>query len=199
MACPKMCLNIFFEIIYSLLDWGLRSRSVSDGGSVAKAREAKVSMIKLIHNIWIGFNTSCFRTPAPIKVITTATTLTVSWNWMNFLIESYIFLPHTQAETIDLKLSSRSIIEAAYLATSVPAIPIANPTSAYFKAGASFVPSPVTATTWPHSLSPVTSAYLCSGWDLAMTAIYLYISLNLFISLRVSSLIYTSLGLASEY
>jgi len=37
---------------------------------------------------------------------------------------------------------------------------MANPTSAFFKAGASFVPSPVTATTYPLSLSPVTKAYL---------------------------------------
>ena len=35
----------------------------------------------------------------------------------------------------------------APLATSVPVIPIENPTSAWVKAGASFVPSPVTATT----------------------------------------------------
>ena len=46
-----------------------------------------------------------------------------------------------------LKLSSNSMIAAASLATYVPAIPIANPTSAFFKAGASLVPSPVTATT----------------------------------------------------
>jgi hypothetical protein len=38
-------------------------------------------------------------------------------------------------------------MSAAYFATSVPVIPIAKPTSAFFKAGASFVPSPVTATT----------------------------------------------------
>jgi hypothetical protein len=38
-----------------------------------------------------------------------------------------MFLPHITALTILLKLSSRRIIAAAYLATSVPAIPIANP------------------------------------------------------------------------
>jgi hypothetical protein len=46
---------------------------------------------------------------------------------------------------------------------------MANPTSAFFKAGASFVPSPVTATTFPLYLNPVTSAYLSSGLDLART------------------------------
>lgn len=73
------------------------------------------------------------------------------------------------AFTIELKLSSSKIIAADYLATYVPAIPMANPTSAFFKAGASFVPSPVTATTSPLSLRPVTKAYLSSGLDLAKT------------------------------
>ena len=55
--------------------------------------------------------------------------------------------PHFTAVIIELKLSSIKIISAASFATSDPLIPIANPTSAIFKAGASFVPSPVTATT----------------------------------------------------
>jgi hypothetical protein len=37
-------------------------------------------------------------------------------------------------------------------------------------AGASFVPSPVTATTFPLSLRPVTKQYLSSGLDLAKTS-----------------------------
>ena len=44
------------------------------------------------------------------------------------------------ALTIELKLSSNKIISQASLATYVPAIPIANPTSAFLRAGASFVP-----------------------------------------------------------
>ena len=80
-----------------------------------------------------------------------------------------MFLPHITADTILLKLSSKSMIEAASLATSVPDIPIANPTSAFFNAGASLVPSPVTATTLPLSIKPVTNAYLSSGRDLAIT------------------------------
>jgi hypothetical protein len=82
---------------------------------------------------------------------------------------SYIFLPHIQALTIEAKLSSINIISAACFATSVPVIPIAKPTSAFFNAGASFVPSPVTATTSPTSFKPVTSKYLSSGLDLART------------------------------
>ena len=62
------------------------------------------------------------------------------------------------------------MIAAASLATYVPAYPIANPTSAFFKAGASLVPSPVTATTFPLYFNPVTKAYLSSGLDLANTS-----------------------------
>jgi hypothetical protein len=51
----------------------------------------------------------------------------------------------------------------------VPAIPIAKPTSAFLRAGASLVPSPVTATTYPLYFKPVTNAYLSSGLDLAKT------------------------------
>jgi hypothetical protein len=81
-----------------------------------------------------------------------------------------MFLPHNTALTIDSKLSSRRIIADAYLATSVPAIPIANPTSAFFNAGASFVPSPVTATTLPLYFNPVTNAYLSYGRERAKTS-----------------------------
>jgi hypothetical protein len=48
-------------------------------------------------------------------------------------------------------------------------MPIANPTSAFFNAGASFVPSPVTATTLSNYLRPVTNKNLSSGDDLANT------------------------------
>jgi hypothetical protein len=80
-----------------------------------------------------------------------------------------MFLPHLTALTIEAKLSSMIKISAADLAISVPAIPIAKPTSAFFKAGASLVPSPVTATTFPFSLRPMTKAYLSSGLVLART------------------------------
>jgi len=50
-ACPIMCLNIVFEIMYSSLEWGGLSSSYSVGGSVAKASEANVSMMRLTHNI----------------------------------------------------------------------------------------------------------------------------------------------------
>lgn len=57
----------------------------------------------------------------------------------------------------------------AYFATSVPAIPIAKPISAFLRAGASFVPSPVIATTLSNYLSPVAIKYLSVGDDRANT------------------------------
>jgi hypothetical protein len=71
--------------------------------------------------------------------------------------------PHLIAVTVEAKLSLRMIMSDASLATSVPAIPIAKPTSAFLRAGASLVPSPVTATTCPISFKPSTRTYLSSG------------------------------------
>lgn len=46
---------------------------------------------------------------------------------------------------------------------------MANPMSAFLRAGASLVPSPVIATTLFSCLSPVAKRYLSSGEDLAKT------------------------------
>jgi len=91
---------------------------------------------------------------------------------------SYTFLPYFKATIVEEKLSSRRIISDALIATSVPVRPIENPTSASFKAGASFVPSPVTATTSPHYFIPVTRRSLSSGDDLPSTLNSLLIDLN---------------------
>ena len=93
-------------------------------------------------------------------------------------MHSKIFLPHFIAVTMEPKLSSNKMIPEASFATSVPAIPIANPISAYFKAGPSFVPSPVTATTFSSYFNPVTKMNLSSGEDLANTLNSLAISLK---------------------
>ena len=50
--------------------------------------------------------------------------------------------------------------------------------SAFFRAGASLVPSPVTATTLFSYFNPVTNKYLSSGDDLANTHNYEDISVN---------------------
>jgi len=89
-----------------------------------------------------------------------ATTLTVSWNCKNFLMQSKMFLPYLTAVIMLPKLSSSKIIPEAYLATYVPAMPIANPISAFLSAGASFVPSPVIATTFSNCFRPVAIRYL---------------------------------------
>lgn len=86
--------------------------------------------------------------------------------------------PYLIAVMVLPKLSSRRIIPAAYFATSVPAIPIAKPISAFFSAGASLVPSPVIATTFPNCLSPVANTYLSYGDERANTLSYLTIFLN---------------------
>nr|CAO86540.1 unnamed protein product [Microcystis aeruginosa PCC 7806] len=67
------------------------------------------------------------------------------------------------AATMVAKLSSRRIISLASLVTSVPAIPMAMPISACFKAGASFTPSPVIATNLPFFCKARTIVNLCSG------------------------------------
>ena len=61
---------------------------------------------------------------------------------MNFLILLNIVLPNRIALAIDKKLSSKMTMSLASLQTSEPD-PIAKPTSAFFRAGASFTPSPV--------------------------------------------------------
>lgn len=88
--------------------------------------------------------------------------------------------------TIDPKLSSSRMISAASLATSVPAIPIAKPTSAFFRAAASLVPSPVTATTLSSYFKPRQRMYLSIGVDLASTFKSFTTSLKAWISLMTS-------------
>ena len=80
-----------------------------------------------------------------------------------------MLLPLATDLTIVAKLSSAKTIEAASLLTSVPVIPIATPTSAFFNAGASFTPSPVIATMCPNSCHSVTILILCAGLTLAYT------------------------------
>ena len=71
--------------------------------------------------------------------------------------------PSSMADTMVEKLSSVRMRSAAPLATSVPERPIAQPMSAAFRAGASFTPSPVIATTQPRFCQAFTMRILCSG------------------------------------
>ncbi|MPN19560.1 hypothetical protein SDC9_166931 [bioreactor metagenome] len=65
--------------------------------------------------------------------------------------------------TIVEKSSSSSTMSAASRATSVPRPPIAMPISAYLRAGASFTPSPVIATTSPRERSALTICIFSRG------------------------------------
>lgn len=62
---------------------------------------------------------------------------------MDFFRLSKIKRPSSTPVTMEAKLSSSKIMSAACLDTSEPAIPIATPMSAFFKAGESFTPSPI--------------------------------------------------------
>ena len=82
------------------------------------------------------------------------------------------------------KESSSKTISLASFETSVPVIPIATPTSAFFIAGASFIPSPVTATTFPILFIVLTTRIFIVGVLLAITDILsiLFLSSSSFIA-----------------
>ena len=64
------------EMIGFPLPYGFRCSSFSVGGSVAKANDAKVSMIKLTHSIWIGLSGESPTAMAEMAATATATTFT---------------------------------------------------------------------------------------------------------------------------
>ena len=63
-----MCFNIlgFIKLDFKLS--GCLSKIYKTGGSVAKVIEANMSIIRLIHKIYIGYNTYYLIKSAPIKV-----------------------------------------------------------------------------------------------------------------------------------
>ncbi len=69
------------------------------------------------------------------------------------------------------KLSSVRTRSEASRAASVPRPPMATPMSAALRAGASFTPSPVIATSSPWAWSAATSRSLCSGLARAITSV----------------------------
>mmetsp|Transcript_26689 Transcript_26689/g.62444 ORF Transcript_26689/g.62444 Transcript_26689/m.62444 type:complete len:205 (+) Transcript_26689:112-726(+) len=71
--------------------------------------------------------------------------------------------PSSTAATMLVKLSSARTMSEASLATSVPAMPMAMPMSACFKAGASLTPSPVMAAISSNDLRILTISCLCLG------------------------------------
>ena len=99
---------------------------------------------------------------APIRTVRHATTLIVIWNRMKRWIFRYSERPHSTACAMLANELSRMVISLASLATAVPS-PIDSPTCALLRAGASLVPSPVTATTSPNSWSRRTRRSLSIG------------------------------------
>ena len=99
---------------------------------------------------------------APMSTMRQAATLMVIWKTMKRWIFLYRERPHMTAREMLMKELSRMVMALASLATVVPS-PMESPTCAAFSAGASLVPSPVTATTWSFFWSSLTSRSLSMG------------------------------------
>lgn len=82
MDCPMIIFHMFTVIRGADLGSGFRSKIAGVGGSVAKARAAKVSMMRLTQRSWTAFRTdsSLSLDTADTNVSTTAVMLTVTWN-----------------------------------------------------------------------------------------------------------------------
>ncbi len=65
-------------IMFSLNPWGGLSNNSYDGGSVARAKAARVSIIRLTHNIWMTLSGESLKTVAPMNTMNSATAFTVS-------------------------------------------------------------------------------------------------------------------------
>ena len=131
-------------------------------GNEAKAKAAKVSMMIFTHNIWVTVNGRVVPMNAPISTTSKAVKLIVNWNMTKRWIFLYNDRPHMTAVTMLRNESSSNVMSLASLATEVPD-PIDRPTWAKFNAGASFVPSPVTATTSPSVCNNFTNRCLSNG------------------------------------
>ena len=143
------------------------------GFSKPKAIAGRESVTKFTHNNCIASKGDFIPNNNPTNIVTISPILVAIKKCTAFFILSKMFLPCFTASTIVTKLSSVSIISDAFLATSVPPFPIAIPISAFFKAGASFTPSPVIATTAPVLLKAFTILTLCSGETLANTEYFI--------------------------
>ncbi len=135
------------RLIMNAVRWrGASSITDADGGRDARAMAANVSIIRFTHSIWVTVSGDCNPMNAPESTMRQATMFTVIWNITNRWILRYRERPHITALPIDEKELSTMVMSEASLATDVPS-PIDSPTCALFSAGASLVPSPVTATT----------------------------------------------------
>mmetsp|Transcript_11108 Transcript_11108/g.34197 ORF Transcript_11108/g.34197 Transcript_11108/m.34197 type:complete len:207 (-) Transcript_11108:945-1565(-) len=135
----------------------------SSQGSTPKDWAGGPSMMMLIQSTCMGFKGGGRpRTLAPATIPKAASDVD-SWNVRKFRMLWKMALPSSTAWTMLASSSSANTTSAASFATSVPATPMATPTSAAFRAGASFTPSPVMATTAPAFLNTRTTASLWRG------------------------------------
>lgn len=88
MAYPIICLIILGHTICSFLLWYFLYNKFEVGVSVARAKDANESIIKLIQSIYIGLKTSYLINTEENRVIATTTIIAVNWNCIIFLIES---------------------------------------------------------------------------------------------------------------
>lgn len=83
---PKICLQTVGERMATLSVYGGPSMTDLRGGSVARARAAKMSMIKLIHKSWTEVNGYWLNKRIPMKRTTKQEMLTVTWNCKNLVM-----------------------------------------------------------------------------------------------------------------
>ena len=125
--------------------------------------------MRLIHRSCVEVRKSCcHKKRVTKKTDKTSAKLVERKKEMVFLMLKKTLRPSSTARTIVVKSSSVSTTSAASLVTSVPE-PIATPTSALLRAGASLTPSPVMATTSPAACSALTMRCLCPGETRAYT------------------------------
>ena len=158
----SILLSMDLSMIWLLGSLGLSSKTFGSAGSDDNAMAANVSMIRLTHSIWVTVSGESTPRKAPTRTSRHAHTLIVIWKYMNLLIFRYKERPQRIALLILTNELSRMVMSLTSFARAVPS-PIERPTWAFLSANASFVPSPVTATTSPRFWRSPTSLDLSSG------------------------------------
>ncbi len=129
-------------------DWPDTRRVLSDVGRRQLSIRDEFNTTNIEDALWISAPTTGFRNPRPDS--STPHTLTIQANTMMFCrIICAVRLESASVNGNASILSAIKAISAVSTATSVPAAPIAMPTSASASAGASLIPSPTIATFSP--------------------------------------------------
>ncbi len=148
---------------------GGRSNTSSAGASSDSASPGKMSLMRLIQSNCIPVRGCPMPPMLAVSVTIISLRFVASRKWSDFRTLSYMVLPWLTATIMVSMLSFSRTTSATSLATSVPVSPMATPIFAAFKAGLSFIPSPVMATTLPAPCKPCTICSLCPGLTLANT------------------------------